>query len=271
MSSFAPPVVTSNVISTAGVAPLPNSGLNGNTAQGFGGQTVQAYTIQQDRNVQKDSDRRNDSAPETGINGDIGKHQEWKESPFTEYVKLPLSDGQLLSDQKRVLNTVRLGRPAPKYWIRYDAYTIEKEADIFADVAEAVNLSDNGLQMPTDNRDVYLEDETVLQSSSKPPDIMDQQKEKAAPLQIGAGEVVIKEHPILQSENPQKLEPIQDQTSEEHPTIAERPPLEEIEDKPNTEEFSSSSSSSKKEKPQIKLKRKFNGEPSSESHKKMKA
>lgn len=193
-SVFVPASVTNNSVSLAdNNAFTPNPGLQGHLAQGFGGTPTSSSLILQDREYQTTKDesaREDDPALQPG---NPASHQIWSESPFVHYVKSNLSGGQLNQIQQP-LDTVKMGRPTPKYWIRYDNYTMEKEGDIFGKVFEAENVEGNTSQQAVHNRPVYLQDEMVKQYTTEKSDLTD--KITKAPMTEIAGKTVQKEKAV---------------------------------------------------------------------------
>lgn len=193
-SAFVPANVTSNSISNADHAGFtPNPGLSGNHAQGFGGDPVNSDHIVQDREYATTKDDMPKEEEPKMLAGNPADHQLWSESPFVHYVKSNLSNGKLQS-LPQPLDTVSMGIPTPKSWIRYDHYSMDKEADIFADVDAAENVEGNTTQQPIKNRQVYAKDESVTWKTTKK-DFADpiSLAVKKAPMSEIAGKVILKE------------------------------------------------------------------------------
>ena len=237
--------MTSNATVPTGIAALNNLGATGpptlgvtqgNNGVGFGTSlnSVPSQAFADAPTRQWPSDARED---ESGLTQkeNLPDHPICLESPFVRYVKRFFSSGQGNTLPKEV-DTAKLGFPIPNSFIRYDHYSMEKEADIFRDpwtfVSEKV-VDQKAVQMEITDRVPELESETFVQVSSEASDITT--SEPSVPEVPAAGSVVpgadpdklpradlevnIAPVPGAVEEEGKKEDPIPTQTSETTTTI----------------------------------------------------
>lgn len=109
--------------------PVP-AGLGGDAGVGFhsGGSFSGDATLTEQKQFKAKHTEANAQPSEA-----VATHQKFLESPFTRYVRRPLSDG---GEPKHVFkhkpeDRSTMGVPLNPFWIRNDHYSMDKEANIF--------------------------------------------------------------------------------------------------------------------------------------------
>jgi hypothetical protein len=123
----------------------------------------------------------------------VATHQKFVESPFTRYVRRPLSDG---GEPKHVYKHTpedrsKMGVPLNPFWIRNDHYSIDKEANIFLQpydfVAPVVTHAGAQSEQVSTKRDALLDNEVQPQKGGDTTKI--KEEDLLAPKETTAGQV----------------------------------------------------------------------------------
>lgn len=144
--------------------PVP-TGLGGDRGVGFHGSSSVESAIQGSNLTEQKQFKSKHEEANVQPSEAIATHQTFLESPFTRYVRRPLSDG---GEPKHVYkhkpeDRSKMGVPLNPFWIRNDNYSIEKEANIFLQPSDFIapiinNLGDQSPQTST-KRETYLDNE----------------------------------------------------------------------------------------------------------------
>jgi hypothetical protein len=152
------------------VNPIPvPAGLGGDSGVGFHGSKTETTAVQGSNLTEQKQFKSKHEEANAQPSEAVASHQTFLESPFTRYVRRPLSDG---GEPKQVYkhkpeDRSKMGVPLNPFWIRNDYYSIEKEADIFLQpedfVAPVIHHKGEQSEQTSTKRKAHLENEVQPQ------------------------------------------------------------------------------------------------------------
>lgn len=169
--------------------------MTGGADAGVGFHSAQPVSISRFDPTEQTHFKNKQEESQTDVQGQaVSTYPKYHESPFTRYVRRPLSDGVLSNSvvNYKLEDRSTMGVPLNPFWIRNDLWSMANEADIFMTDGES-NFVAPRVTVPSSvpqgsfTRSTYLENQEQPQQSTEAPDI--KASVPAPPMASAAGSV----------------------------------------------------------------------------------